>query len=143
MLKLHILLFLCPGRLLLFLLFLPDTLLPAFQALHYGWLFPRLGSLAVLLRRQHLIEPVPHVPQRPHVRLYRFQLIPFSGQGGGKVFAFGLQLLAAVGRAGQVGLNIAGGCPVCVQLAPVGLRKFFLLLFPADGGTVKSLRLPQ
>lgn len=34
-LKLHILLFLCPGRLLPFLLFLPDTLLPAFQALHY------------------------------------------------------------------------------------------------------------
>ena len=122
-LKLHILLFLCPGRLLPFLLFLPDTLLPAFQALHYGWLFPRLGGLPVLLRRQNLIEPVAHAPQRPHVRLYRFQLLPFAGQGGGKVFAFVLQLLAAVGRAGQVGLNIAGGCPVCVQLAPVGLRK--------------------
>ena len=39
-LKLHILLFLCLGRLLPFLLLLPDTLLPAFQALHYGWLFP-------------------------------------------------------------------------------------------------------
>ena len=73
MLKLHILLFLCSGRLLPFLLLLPDTLLPAFQALHNGWLFPRLGGLAVLLRRQYLIEPVPHVPQRPHVRLYRFQ----------------------------------------------------------------------
>ena len=82
-LKLHILLFLCPGRLLPFLLLLPDTLLPAFQALHYGWLFPRLGGLAVLLRRQHLIEPVPHVPQRSHVRLYRFQLLLFAGQGGG------------------------------------------------------------
>ena len=105
-LKLHILLFLCPGRLLPFLLLLPDTLLPAFQALHYGWLFPRLGGLAVLLRRQHLIEPVPHVPQRPHVRLYRFQFLPFAGQSGGKVFALGFQLLAAVGRAGQVGLDI-------------------------------------
>ena len=82
-----------------------------------------------------------HAPQRPHVRLYRFQLLPFAGQGGGKVFAFVLQLLAAVGRAGQVGLNIAGGCPVCVQLAPVGLRKFFLLLFPADGGILPVDRL--
>lgn len=34
-LKLHILLFLCPVRLLPFLLLLPDTLLPAFQAFHY------------------------------------------------------------------------------------------------------------
>ena len=29
----------------------------------------------------------------------------------------GLRSFAAVGRAGQVSLNIAGGCPVCVQLA--------------------------
>ena len=69
MLKLHILLFLCPGRLLLFLLFLPDTLLPAFQALHYGWLFPRLGSLAVLLGRKHLIEPVAYIPENLHILL--------------------------------------------------------------------------
>ena len=107
----------------------------------YGWLFPRLGGLAVLLRRQHLIEPVPHVPQRSHVSLYRFQLIPFAGQGGGKVFALGFQLLAAVGRAGQVGLDIPGGCPVCVQLAPVGFLEFLLLLLPADGGILPVDRL--
>ena len=84
---------------------------------------------------------MPHVPQRPHVCLYRFQLLPFAGQGGGKVFAFGFQLLAAVGRAGQVGLDIPGGCPVCVQLAPVGFLEFLLLLLPADGGILLVDRL--
>ena len=103
--------------------------------------FSPARGLAVLLRRQHLIEPVPHVPQRPHVRLYRFQLLPFAGQGGGKVFALGFQLLAAGGRAGQVGLDIAGGCPVCFQLAPVGFREFLLLLLPADGGILLVDRL--
>ena len=61
--------------------------------------------------------------------------------GGGKVSAFGLQLLAAVGSAGQVGLNIAGSCPVCVQLAPVGFLEFLLLLLPADGGILPVDRL--
>ena len=53
----------------------------------------------------------------------------------------GLQLLAAVGRAGQVGLDIPGGCPVCVQLAPVGFLEFLLLLLPADGGILLVDRL--
>lgn len=88
LLQFHILLFLCPGRLAFFCLLLPDAFLSPFQAFLYGRLLPRFGGLAVLLGWQHLIEPVAHVPQYLHISLNRFQLLPLSGQGGGKLFPF-------------------------------------------------------
>ena len=71
LLKFHILFFLCAGLLAFLGLFLPDTLRPAFDCLLDGWFLARLGGLAVLLGRKHLIEPVAHIPENLHILLHR------------------------------------------------------------------------
>ena len=133
----HILLFLCPGRLLFSCLLLPDAFLPPFQALLYGRFLSRLGGLAVLFGWQHLVEPVAHVTEYLHVCLNRFQFLPLSGQGGGKLFPFGFQIFTGVGIAFQVGFQIPDSGVVSVQFLPVALRKLLLFLFPADGGILR------
>lgn len=71
LLKFHILFFLCAGLLAFLGLFLPDTLRPPFDCLLDGRLLARLGGLAVLLGRKHLIEPVAHIPENLHILLHR------------------------------------------------------------------------
>lgn len=76
-LKFHILFLLAAGRLAFLCLFLPDTLLPAFDRLLDGRFLSRLCGLAVLLGWQNLIEPVAHIPQNLYILLYgsqRFRL---------------------------------------------------------------------
>ena len=71
LLKFHILFFLCAGLLAFLGLFLPDTLRPPFDCLLDGRLLARLGGLAVLLGRKHLIESVAHIPENLHILLHR------------------------------------------------------------------------
>ena len=71
LLKFHILFFLCVGLLAFLGLFLPNTLRPTFDCLLDGRFLARLGGLAVLLGRKHLIESVAHISENLHILLYR------------------------------------------------------------------------
>ena len=95
--------------------------------------FPALDGFRAICLWYQQINPVglAKVPPYPHDKPHIVKLAHGAFDRHGDVYK----------RQGQVGLNIAGGCPVCVQLAPVGLRKFFLLLFPADGGILLVDRL--
>ena len=78
-----------------------------------------------------------HVTEYLHVCLNRFQFLPLSGQGGGKLFPFGFQIFTGVGNAFQVHFEIPDSGIVSVQFLPVALRKLLLFLLPADGGILR------